>query len=82
MAAQPARTVRTATSSTTETVQVRAHSSFPIIHKGDNISIFVLFSLEINWKQLRTELIPMQIGIYQGALNSYWNGQFLYITYF
>ena len=44
---------------------------FPVIYKVDNIDIFVLLLMEINWKQLRTESISMQIDIYQSALNSY-----------
>ena len=47
-------------------------SSFPVIHKVDNIDIFVQLLMEINWKQLKTESISMQIDWhFQGALNSY-----------
>ena len=45
--------------------------SFLVIHKVDNIGIFVQLLMEINLKLLRTESVSMQIGIYQGVLNSY-----------
>ena len=57
-------------------------SSFPIIHKVDNIDISVQLLRKINWKQLRNESISVQIYIYHDALNSYWNDWFLYLTYF
>ena len=58
------------------------HSSFPLIHKVDNIGIFVQLLTKINKKQLRTKSISMQIGIYNDALNSYWSAWFLYLNYF
>ena len=46
------------------------------------LGIFVKLLMEINWKVLRTESISMQIGIYQGAFNWYWNNWFIDLTYF
>ena len=57
-------------------------TSFPIIHKVDNIDIIVQLLVEIHCSQLRTESISMQIDICQGALNSYWSAWFLYLTIF
>ena len=58
------------------------HSSFPVIHKVDDVNIFLQLLMEINWKQLRAESISMQANIYQDALNSYWSDWFLYFYLF
>ena len=44
-------------------------SSFPEIHKVDNVGIFVQLLMQINWRQLRTQWISKQIHFCNGALN-------------
>ena len=52
-------------------METRILTSFPVMHKVNNIDICVQFLMEINSKQLRMESITMQIDISLGALNSY-----------
>ena len=49
------------------------YSSFPVIHKIDNIDIFVQLLMNISKieKYLGAESILVQMDIYHGALNSY-----------
>ena len=55
---------------TIETPQCsRFQTSFPVIHKVENVDIFVQFLMAINWKCLPMKSILLQMYIYHDALN-------------